>query len=59
MNTLHDNGKMVCQMAAYVAGGWQSNPANSGQYMNPSEITRICAEIVQNVLMQPEFRDDS
>ena len=56
MNDLNENGRIVCMMAATMAGGIMANPVYNNRPIKPDEMVHMAAEMVRLVLAHPECK---
>ena len=54
--TLNENGKLVCMMAATMAAGIMSNVTYNREPIQPHEMMRLASEIVGLAMSQSELR---
>ena len=55
--TLNENGKLVCMMAATMVSGIVANPAYNREPIQPYEMLRLATDLVSLALSQPELRE--
>lgn len=55
-DTLNDNGRMVCRMAATLSSGIMANPAYNGSPINAEEMVNMAAEMCRYAMNHEELR---